>query len=80
MEGQTVFIVFEWRDYRKENGASILSVHLNKETALEAMEKAILEFSSENDDRDIERFEDGANVTDGCDCEVFEVVEQKIKA
>lgn len=77
MEGQNVFVVFEWRAYRKENEASILSVHLNKQNALQAMENAISEFNSDNS-RIVERFEDGANLIYGEDYEVFQVVETEL--
>lgn len=77
MEQQTVFVVLEWRDYRKENHAEVLSVHLNKENAYQALEKAILDYNSDNL-YEIERFENGANVIDGEDYEVFEVVEKKL--
>lgn len=81
MEGQNVFVVFEWRDYRKENEASVLSVHLNRSKAIETMEKAISEFNSDNC-YVVERFEDkksvGANVINGVGYEIFEVVEKKL--
>lgn len=75
----SVFVVFSWRDYRKENDAEILGVYRKRETARRALRTFAEKFATDYK-RTIEEGPDFFNVHDngGNDYQVFELKEQVV--
>ena len=72
-----VYVVYRYRDYRKENDAEIIAVCKSQDNALKMMKEAIEKFTEDWDDDDgIEWFNNGANVMSGSDCNVF-IIDKK---
>jgi hypothetical protein len=66
---EKVYVVYRYRDYRKENDAEVFAVCKTKANSLKIMKEKIESFADNNSE--IEWFEDGANVINGSDCNVF---------
>lgn len=73
----SVFVVFSWRDYRKENDADILGVYRKRETAERALQAFVQEFATKYE-RTIEGEKDTFSVHDGNDYQIFELKEQVV--
>ena len=72
-----VYVAYEYRDYRKENNASIINVYRTKENAYKAIEE-IAKKEAKDWNRKFETVENGFQVHDNNDYQVYQVVEQKI--
>ena len=74
----SVYVVYTWRDYRKENDADILGVYTDYERSKADLRTFAEEFAKDHDG-ELEQFEDGYNVIQGGpDYQVFEVKEMPL--
>jgi len=77
----TVYVVIEWRDYRKENYATVHSVHRNRSTAQEKMQNLVNDLITRGwaKKKDIVRDESGNCIEIGdYDKTTFEVIEKPL--
>jgi len=73
----SVYVIFTWRDYRKENGAEILGVYRQEDQARQALSQFATEFFESNGGT-FEKGQDFVNVINGSDCQVYEITKMPI--
>jgi len=74
-----VYVVIQWSDHRRGgNEVKIIGTYSNEEKARNIMDHTATQFAAKME-QDIEKFDNGYNITDGEDYVVFEILKSKLE-